>query len=404
MSRSLPRLGVFGTGFASHKCIPLCRKIGFEVTAVWGITLEKARTLANEFDVPFHTSTLGDILIRSDVELVMILTPPYLHAEISVKALSAGKHVIVEKPPSLSLSDVEKMVTTARYYPMLLSALDSNLRFLPAFLRMRDLISTGYCGDVLVTEVRLHHPPIVSSKGYNWLCDEAMGGGALSLSGCQMIDIVTFVTRQRAVEVNGFLETFVKETSSIGGYRSITSDDFCTFQMRCSGGGCATVTINTHMHSRFCMELLVVGTKGRLVVRNTELYGQLNEERRERLIVKDERDCGGINVDDPEISRDIALPYLKGWILSMKALKDAFSHRTSDRLTIDCMEQSLVQSVATFEDGLYIQSVLDAIRLSSKRKRWAQVVMPEESAEANPFWTAARPERASPMAHRAMQS
>lgn len=392
----LPRIGVFGTNYVARAFVPVYRKAGFEVTAICGRTVEKTTLVADELRIPFSTTSLDEILLRSDVDLVVVIAPPDMHAEISVKALNVGKHVITQNPPGLCFSDAEKMVTAARYYPTLLSALDNRLRFLPAFVRMRELVEEGYCGDIFLSEARLYQPPLVR-KGYNWLCDESMGGGALSLAGSLIIDILSFVMQQRGTEVNGCLQTFVRETPKIRGFRYITSDDFCTFQLKCSRGACATVTLNCHMQGCFLLEVMVIGTKGRLIVRNTELYGQLNEDKREKLIVKEDKNLGLPGLDEVELQKRIPLPYLKGGILSTLALKSAFS-KQDDRMKLDL---GAVKAMTSFEDGLYIQAVLDAVRESSIDKKWVKVKVADQTREVNPFWTVDRPERSSPMMHRA---
>ncbi|XP_062506762.1 glucose-fructose oxidoreductase domain-containing protein 2-like [Corticium candelabrum] len=396
----LPRIGVFGTNSMAKLLVTIYQKAGFEVTSICGRTAEKAGSVADELKIPFSTTKLDEILLRSDVDLVVVIAPPTLHAEISVKALNVGKHVITQNPPGLNFSDAEKMVTAARYYPTLLSALDNRLRFLPAVLKMREMVEDGYCGEIFLAEARYYRPPYIR-KGYlySWLCDDSAGGGALSLGGSQMIDILAFVMQQKGVEVNGFLQTFVRETSRIQGFRYITSDDFCTFQMKCSKGACATVTINCQVQSLYQIEIMVIGTKGRLVVRNSELYGLLNEEKREKLIVKEDKNLGLTGLDEPELLKRVSLPFLRSAVLSTLALKSAFS-KQDDRMMLD---PTAVKMMASFEDGMYVQAVVDAVRESSRQKKWTKVIVADQTRAVNPFWTAPdRVERSSPlMMHRA---
>jgi hypothetical protein len=53
---------------------------------------------ADELDIPLATNAINDILLDKDVDLVCIATPPLLHADVAIKAINAGKHVICEKP------------------------------------------------------------------------------------------------------------------------------------------------------------------------------------------------------------------------------------------------------------------------------------------------------------------
>ena len=102
---------------------------------------------------------------------------------------------------------------------------------------------------------------------FDWMCDEMMGGGVLNTMGSNIIDIITHVTSQKATNVHGMLKTYTKQTEKIKGIREITSDDFCTFQLELEKGSCATVTINSHIPGGFSQEIMMIGTKGRLIAK-----------------------------------------------------------------------------------------------------------------------------------------
>lgn len=83
----LPGVGVFGTGQTVRSLVPLLQEEGFPVQAVWGRTQEEAERLADELNIPFSTSQSDDVLLRQEVHLVCILTPPPHTRQIAVKAL-----------------------------------------------------------------------------------------------------------------------------------------------------------------------------------------------------------------------------------------------------------------------------------------------------------------------------
>ena len=81
-----------------------------------------------------------------------------------------------------------------------------------------------------------------------------------------VVDLLAFLTRQRASRVNGCLKTVSRQTEKINGIRRITADDFCTFQMEMDHGAFATVTLNNLVTGgQFLQEVLVVGSKGACV-------------------------------------------------------------------------------------------------------------------------------------------
>ena len=158
---ALPRIGIFGTGWTARMVVPAFRESGFEVTAICGKKLETAELVANELGIPFRTNSFIEFLLKSEVDAVCIVAPPHTHAEMAVKALSAGKHVFCQFPMALTQSDAEKMVTSARYYPRLLGLCHNPLRYIPAVVRMKELIKEGFCGGLMVGEVSVRRGPLI---------------------------------------------------------------------------------------------------------------------------------------------------------------------------------------------------------------------------------------------------
>ncbi|KAJ8281152.1 hypothetical protein GJAV_G00064140 [Gymnothorax javanicus] len=388
----LPGVGVFGTGSTARVLVPLLRREGFVVQAVWGRTEEEAQTLSQELGIPFYTSHTDDVLLHPDVDLVCINIPPPLTRQIAVKALGIGKNVICEK--AATSADAFKMVTASRYYPQLMSLMGSVLRFLPAFARMKQLLEEGYAGEVQVCDARVYWGSLLSDT-YSWNCDELMGGGGLHTMGSYIVDLLSHLTGRRATRVHGLLRTFVRQNGAIRGIRRVTSDDFCFFQMLMGGvseggggavsggasGVCCTVTLNFNMPGTFVHEVMVVGSAGRLVARGTELYGQRNGTSQEELLLADPSGQGPAEVwqGAEKWLQDIPMPYLKGMECMVQALRESFLGQ-EDRRTWDLKP---VATAATFEDGLYVQTVVDAIKKSSRTGEWERVEVMTEEPDAN---------------------
>lgn len=367
--------------------VPFLRAKGFRVEAVWGRTLEAAENVATELNIPFHTNKVDDVLLRKDVDLVFIICQPDLHAQIAVKALGIGKHVLCDRPAGLCQLEVLKMVHAAQYYPSLISVISHGLRFLPAFMQMKRHLEAGYVGAVNVCDVRVHCGSMIGSQ-FDWMCSHLMGGGILTMVGSHIIDAVSFVTGQRATRVHGMMRTFTKSTEKINGIRWIDSDDFCSFQMILDGGACVTATLNSHVAGGFVQELVVCGSRGRLAVRGASLYGQTHTDEREQLLHDGSADdlTHLANRNDNSSARVNSLlpqPYLQGLFRLVGALKEAFATGDGEHGWL----KEPVSSAATFEDGQYVQAVIDAVKLSSASRQWEQVTVASDENELNPLMT-----------------
>jgi len=343
----LPGIGLFGTGNIVRVIVPFLREKGFKVEAIWGRTLAEASQVAHDLQIPFFTNQVDDVLLKKDVDLIFILCAPHLHAQISVKALGIGKHVLCDKPSGLSQIDALKMVRAALYYPSLISILNHSLRFLPAFIHMKNAIGDGVIGKINLIEVQLRMGTLLHDT-YDWLCDEKMGGGALTMVGSHVIDLISHLTGQRATKVHAVIRTFNKDPNHvtqnpfITGIRTITAPDFCSFQMELEGGVLVTANLNTHMTSAFTQEILVCGTIGHLIVKGCNLYSCQGSDEK---VVYSESD------DTPQTDSSLPGPYLNGLCKMITALKEAFLPVEDKKGWV----KQPVLSAATFEDGLYVQ-------------------------------------------------
>ncbi|KAM9198825.1 glucose-fructose oxidoreductase domain-containing protein 1 isoform 1-T1 [Mergus octosetaceus] len=418
----LPGVGVFGTGLTARVIVPLLQAEGFAVKALWGRTAEEAEELAGELSVPFHTSRIDEVLLHHDVDLVCINLPPPLTRQVAVKTLGelrlglggAGKKKIIINKKRNAIAahegirvlcigknvicdrtatplDAFRMMTAAHYYPKLMSIMGNVLRFLPAFVKMKQLIQEGYVGELLVCEVQVHSGSLLGKK-YNWSCDDLMGGGGLHSVGTYIIDLLTFLTSQKAVKVHGLLKTFVKQTDHIKGIRQITSDDFCTFQMVLEGGVCCTVTLNFNVPGEFKQDIIVVGSAGRLIVIGTDLYGQSNSSPQRELLLKDSTPVSNSLLPEKAFS-DIPSPYLRGTIKMVQAVRQAFEDQ-DDRRTWDGRPLTMA---ATFDDCLYALCVVDTIKKSNQLGEWQNISIMTEEPELSPAYLISEAMRKSRM-------
>ena len=347
----LPTVGVFGTDSHAQIIISLFKSAGFPVTAIWGHTQESAKTTANELKVLFYTSKIEELLLHNEVDIVCVSGTPHQYAEVCVKALSIGKHVFSSVPAGLTIKDSNQMLEAAQYYPKLLSVLNHPLRFLNAYIEARKLIQSGYCGDLLLCECSVHTSSLIGSK-YDWHCDVAMGGGILQTYGSHIIDILSFLMDRKATDAHGIVESFVKQTNKMHSFRHISSDDFCSFQLKYPDGIRACVRLNSHLPNGFKQEVLLVGTKGFIKILNCDLYGQLKGETESECLYSEENGDRSLYNSFEDLVPGM---YLLGLEQLIEGIKMAFEsmqlgqdQNSADRRNAD---HNLIAAAANFENG-----------------------------------------------------
>ena len=382
-----PRVGLVGTPEQIILIVPALQALNFQVTALWCKKSGTCHMLASKFGIPYSAQNFKDLLFRVDVDLVYVATEPASQAEVAVKALTSGKHCICQKPPTICQAEAQKMVGLSQYYSRLLSLLESHLRFLPAVQKLKKLLSNGYCGKLLVMEGHVRMGSLLQEEDYSWKCEPSMGGGALNMVGAHLIDLVTFLSGQHALKAHATLSTFSPNTGSIHGFRTITSDDFCCFHLRCTAGLYATVTLNTHAAGQFDFQFSVTGTHGHLAIQGLDLLGSQEGRKMEVLHKQEELDLQKFGINDcPKFPRLYLLHLVLGYQGMFEALRQAFEHpqytETSGPATYKAPPDS-----ATFEDGLYLRTVLDTLHTSNAVGRWVDVPKATIVDPSNPFWT-----------------
>nr|XP_023018915.1 glucose-fructose oxidoreductase domain-containing protein 2 [Leptinotarsa decemlineata] len=378
----LPGIGVFGTGAVVRVLVPILRENGFKIEAIWSQTKQNAQEAARDLKIPFFTDVIDEVLLRKDVDLIFVLCPPNLHAQISVKALGIGKHIVCDKPAGLSQADALKMVGAGQYYPSLISLINHSFRFLPAFTNMKKALKDNYLqSPVTLIDIRIQSGSLFNdSDTFDWRCDDTMGGGTLNLIGSHVVDLITFLTGQRAVKVHGVVRTFTKNTESINGIRNISAPDFCTFQMELQNGILVTATLNSHtVGSTFNQDVMICSSTGHLVVRGGDLFGRKHKAS-EEVIYLDVKDL------QCPVPNNSILPkiFIKGLCKMVSALRESFLPNNEKEGWI----KEPVCSAATFEDGLYVQAVLSAIRQSSQTRQWVKVKVLTEQPDKNELLSA----------------
>ena len=142
------RWAIIGTGDISRRLASDLQAVAPDsITAVWGRTRERARGFADDHGIPFASDSLEQLLALADVDIVYIATPARTHCDIALEALTAGKHVLVEKPMTTNAADTARIFEAARAVGRF--AMEAMwMRFNPLHIEIRERIADGLIGEV----------------------------------------------------------------------------------------------------------------------------------------------------------------------------------------------------------------------------------------------------------------
>jgi predicted dehydrogenase len=147
-----------------------------------------------------------ELLARTDIDAVIVATPPDSHVEIARTAISAGIHVLVEKPAARHVDELLDLPRLAAKHDVRVRV-GFNLRYHRAFQQARRLVDSGILGPLLFVRARYGHGgrPGLASE---WRAQpQRSGGGELIDQGVHLIDLARWFLGE-FVEVNGFAHTY----------------------------------------------------------------------------------------------------------------------------------------------------------------------------------------------------
>ena len=313
---------------------------------------------ARRLDWQEHATDWREVIAREDVDIVDICTPGFLHAEIAIAALEAGKHVLCEKPLANDTDEAVRMVEAARAARERgqVAALGHTYRRVPALAHARDLVAAGRLGEIRQVRASYLQDWLVdAAAGMSWrLRKETAGSGALGDIGSHAVDQIQFVTGQSVTAVRGRLATMVPERPGADGPEPVTVDDAAWASLELSGGAIASLEASRMATGRKNeLSLEVYGTDGAL---------RFDLERLDELWFLDatrpvtEQGFTRIVVTEPEH------PYLEGWWPQGHVLgwENAFTNQARDLLLAVAGRDPAAYS-PDFEDGLALQRILEAI-------------------------------------------
>lgn len=159
----------------------------------------KAADFALRHNVPRFYANADDLINDPEVDVVYVATPPGSHAELTIKALQAGKPVYVEKPMGCNYAECLRMVEAAKTSGQQLWVAYYR-RSLPYFLKVKELLEQQAIGKVQTVKVEFFRPPLssdIEKAAHTWRVDKKIaGGGYFYDMASHTIDMLLFLLGQ----------------------------------------------------------------------------------------------------------------------------------------------------------------------------------------------------------------
>jgi len=189
MTDQVVRFGILGAGDAGRRhARGLRANKGAALVCAYDTDAARAAAFVKEFGGSVEPD-LARFFVRDDVDAIAICTPPADHVKLTLGALASGKHVLVEKPFSLEVLGIDRVIEASRRAGLKVGAISQH-RFAEAATTAAALIRDGELGAIVAARisVRRHREP--SYYEGSWKGDRAIAGGGTMLSlGVHMLDL-----------------------------------------------------------------------------------------------------------------------------------------------------------------------------------------------------------------------
>jgi predicted dehydrogenase len=361
-SSTHPTVGVaiVGTGFGQKVHIP-----GFQahprtqIVAVYHRDHAKAEAIAQQYQIPYACETIDAIVSRSDVQAVSLSTPPFLHYEQAAIVLNAGKHLLLEKPMTLTATEAATLQQLA-IAKGVVANLNFEFRCIPAWLRLAELLAEGYVGKPRLIKVDwLVSSRADASRPWNWYAQKALGGGALGAIGSHAFDYIAWLfgpIKQLCARLS--VSVPARPDPASGQLKPVDADDSCIILLELADGTPCQMCLSAATYQGRGHWLEVYGDRGTLVlgsdnqqdyVHGFKLWGSQQGEALNEL----------------EIPKrlEFAETFQDGRIAPFIRIVDRWVQGIDAGTAI----------APSLEDGLYSQRLMDRAHESHQNGRWVVV-------------------------------
>lgn len=211
------RVGVIGCGkIAERASLPnlVNYKDKAEVKVLCDVVESKAKNLKDKFEL-CGVDIVKDwkkVVSRKDIDVIFIDTPNYLHEEMTVGACQKGKHVLVEKPITISVKAADNMIKAAKRNGVYIMV-EQTQRFDPVHQAAKKVIDSGILGKIHNVRGRIGHagPEYWSEGKGHWFYDvKKSGGGAMIDIGVHITDLIRWFSGKKVTEVFATIRTIEK--------------------------------------------------------------------------------------------------------------------------------------------------------------------------------------------------
>jgi predicted dehydrogenase len=273
MARTV-RVGVIGLGLGVHHLEGVAAAKDAEIAGIADIDAERLAERGDRFGVKNRFADYRKLLAMPEIDAVTVALPNYLHRDVTIAALRAGKHVMCEKPPALNTRQAQDMARAAKKARRILMIAVNN-RYRREVQYLRGEVAKGRFGKVYLAKCAYVRRSGIPAWGAGWFVDKAKsGGGPIIDLGVHVIDMTLFILgypKVTAVSAAAF-QNFKHRVPAKYTY---SVEDHAIALMRLAGGGVLSFETSWATHLKAGASFVeIYGTKAGAKLEPLEIYSE----------------------------------------------------------------------------------------------------------------------------------
>lgn len=376
------KTAIIGTGFMGKVHAENVRRLGnVEIAAVADFNDDAARKGGQAMGVERTTGDYQTLLKDPEIDAVHVLTPNALHYPMCKAALNAGKHVLCEKPFTVTSAEARELVDLAAR-TKLANAVNHNLRYYPVVQQIRRMIEAGDLGDILIVQGTYSQDWLLYDTDWNWRVDSKANGALRAMGdiGSHWMDMIQHLTGLKITALCADLATFHKTRKRPKGPietfagKTLKPEDYQPVPIDTEDFGAVLLHLGDRARGAFTVSQMSAGRKNMFTF---DIYGtkagvSWNQERPDELWIGQRNTPNALIVKDPSLLypkagayADLPGGHSEGYDDAHKQVYKHFYARVAD--------PSAPTDYPTFEDGLLGMLLLEKVVESSKKNGWVTV-------------------------------
>ena len=363
------RVGVLGAGawakFAhipGYKRDPRC-----ELVAIADPMIEQAEAFAAEFNIPNVYGSHEELIARADIDLVDVCTPSATHFDLSMAALTAGKHVLCEKPVAYDYKETLRAAAYAKSKG-LKTKLGFTFRYSPAMRYMKELIDEGFVGTPFIFNGFEQNSQWLDPQTPLRQVDVDADQSVIQVSslegyGAPIMDIGHLFMGSRFEQVVGTMKNFIPErmVRQTGTMMRMNIDDGDIFIGEFASGAIGSIQTSFVTVGNYPgIEARVYGSKGALICRLVEENG----------ICEVLKAATGDQVEFREL--EIPARFYPPGGNREESWRSLFYANLISSFITEILSDG-PDNEGSFEDGAHVQELINAVERSFRERRWVAI-------------------------------